>query len=88
MYIDKIEKIIEKIRSIAKHNPDIKELVSEQTANIRLKEQKDGAITLYCIDFSYYDALYVYSNHMVFCPHTGKKRNLFEYADWDGLLEL
>lgn len=84
----KIQKIIEKIRSVAKCNPQIKQLVAEQKASIRLQEDDDGNIVLYCIEFNYYDALYVYENKMVFQDDGGKKTTLFEYENWDEFLKM
>ena len=84
----KIQKIIEKIRLMAKYNPNIRSLVAEQKASIRLKEDEDGNIVLYCIEFSYYDVLYVYENKMVFQDDGGKKTTLFEYANWDEFLKM
>ena len=84
----KIQKIIEKIRLMAKYNPNIRSLVAEQKASIRLKEDEDGNIVLYCIEFNYYDALYVYENKMVFQDDGGKKTTLFEYENWDEFLKM
>ncbi len=86
--MEKIQKIIEKIRSVAKYNPQIKQLVAEQKASIRLQEDDDGNIVLYCIEFNYYDALYVYENKMVFQDDGGKKTTLFEYVNWDEFLKM
>lgn len=84
----KIQKIIEKIRLMAKYNPNIRSLVAEQKASIRLKEDENGNIVLYCIEFNYYDALYVYADKMVFSPDSGKKETMFEYNGWDELLKM
>ena len=85
--MEKIQEIIAKIRSVAKYNPQIKQLVAEQKASIRLYEE-DGNIVLYCIEFNYYDALYVYENKMVFQDDGGKKTTLLEYANWDEFLKM
>lgn len=85
--MEKIQKIIEKIRLMAKYNPQIKKLVEEQKAHIRLNEE-NGEIKLYCIEFEYYDALYVYENKMVFQDDGRKKTTLFEYNGWDEFLKM
>ena len=40
--MEKIQKIIEKIRLMAKYNPQIKKLVAEQNATIRRQEEENG----------------------------------------------
>lgn len=88
MDMKKIQKIIEKIRMMAKYNPDICQLVAEQKAEIKMKEDENGNIVLHCIEFSYYDALWVYEDHMTFSPDNGKKKEMFRYNGWDGLLKM
>ena len=84
----KIQKIIEKVRLMARYNPQIKELVLEQRANINIKEGENGELLLYSIKFAYYDALYIYENKMIYVSDSDKKTTLFEYSGWDDFLAM
>ena len=83
---EKIMQIIEKVRSISKYNPDIKQLVRADS-KVTLVEF-DGELMLESISFSCYDTLIVTQHSITLILEHGTRKVLFKYDGWNGLLEM
>ena len=86
MTIEKVEKIIAKIRKLYSHVPVICDCVSDTTdVYVRFKE-KSHKLELESIEMGMYDKIKIVSNKAVFIPEHGEDTILLKYKGWDGLL--
>ena len=86
MTIEKVEKIIAKIRKLYSHVPVICDCVSDTTdVYVRFKE-KSHKLELESIEMGMYDKVIIIANKAVLVPEHGKNTVLLEYKNWDELL--